>query len=216
MRYGSLPHLLYIALFCRDTYNLSLLLSHQSFVPSSRIRGRSSKRVAPAGRQLFKSTGDAAKSAEARRRNDGEGLCLCFRLDQHLVRDGMKAGTDGPFATTCGHRRSQRDKPLTELAYLEKVDPSRRMMRFYAIWIAPTPCRHWARAVSASSWAKAVAMKAATTRRPCLPAWASTLRMKCTRQRCQEACSTLETAAFSPSCASEMTSLTPRRPRRAS
>jgi hypothetical protein len=27
---------------------------------------------------------------------------------------------------------------MTELAYLEKVDPSRRMMRFYAIWIAPT------------------------------------------------------------------------------
>src|SRR6266849_6081010 len=59
-------------------------------------------------------------------------------------------------------------------------------------------------------------MKAATTRRPCLPACARTLRMKCTRQRCQEACSTLETAAFSPSCASEITSLTPRRPRRAS
>ena len=27
-------------------------------------------------------------------------------------------------------------------------------------------------------WAKAVPMKAETTRRPCLPAWASTLRMK--------------------------------------
>src|SRR5579863_5689583 len=40
--------------------------------------------------------------------------------------------------------------------------------------------------------------------------------MKCTRQRCQEACSTLAIAAFNPSCASEMTSLTPRRPRRAS
>src|SRR5438128_9725086 len=59
-------------------------------------------------------------------------------------------------------------------------------------------------------------MKAATTRRPCLPAWARTLRMKCTRQRCQEACRTLATAALSPSCASEITSLTPRRPRRAS
>src|SRR5437667_6872847 len=46
--------------------------------------------------------------------------------------------------------------------------------------------RHWPRAASASSWAKAVAMKAATTRRPCLPAWARTLR--CTRQRCQKAC----------------------------
>src|SRR5436190_24087375 len=75
---------------------------------------------------------------------------------------------------------------------------------------------HCRRAISASSWAKAVAMKAATTRRPCLPAWARTLRMKCTRQRCQEACRTLATAALSPSCASEITSLTPLRPRLAS
>src|SRR3546814_2493705 len=40
--------------------------------------------------------------------------------------------------------------------------------------------------------------------------------MKCTRQRCQVAPSTLAMAAFSPSCASEVTSFTPRRPRRAS
>jgi hypothetical protein len=40
--------------------------------------------------------------------------------------------------------------------------------------------------------------------------------MKCTRQRCHEACRTLATAALSPSCASEITSLTPLRPRRAS
>ena len=40
---------------------------------------------------------------------------------------------------------------------------------------------------SASSWAKAVAMKAETTRRPLLPAWARALRMKWTRQRCQVA-----------------------------
>src|SRR5215469_3233031 len=58
--------------------------------------------------------------------------------------------------------------------------------------------------------------KAETTRRPCLPAWASTLRMKCTRQRCQEAFRTLATAAFRPSWASETISLTPRRPRRVS
>src|SRR5258708_24938034 len=45
--------------------------------------------------------------------------------------------------------------------------------------------RHWARACSASSWAKAVAMKAETTRLPLLPAWARALRMKWTRQRCQ-------------------------------
>src|SRR5206468_3596289 len=77
-------------------------------------------------------------------------------------------------------------------------------------------CRHWLRAASASSWAKAVPIKAATTRRPCLPACASALRMKWTRQRCQVACKTLAMAAFSPSWASEMTSLTPRRPRLAS
>ena len=40
--------------------------------------------------------------------------------------------------------------------------------------------------------------------------------MKCTRQRCHEACNTLPMAALMPSWASEITSLTPRRPRRAS
>src|ERR1700751_5656362 len=59
-------------------------------------------------------------------------------------------------------------------------------------------------------------MKAATTRRPWRPACAKTLRIKCTRQRCQVACRTLATAALMPSWASEITSLTLRRPRRAS
>ena len=59
-------------------------------------------------------------------------------------------------------------------------------------------------------------MKAETTRRPLLPACASALRMKCTRQRCQLALSTLLMVALMPSCASDTTSLTPRRPRRAS
>src|SRR4051794_8528108 len=59
-------------------------------------------------------------------------------------------------------------------------------------------------------------MKADTTRRPWRPAYASTLRMKWTRQRCHEACSTLATAALMPSWASEITSLIPRKPRRAS
>src|SRR5262249_1695013 len=40
--------------------------------------------------------------------------------------------------------------------------------------------------------------------------------MKWTRQRCQVALNTLATAALMPSCASEITSLTPRSPRRAS
>jgi len=43
--------------------------------------------------------------------------------------------------------------------------------------------RHWALADVASSWAKAVAMKAEATRRPLFPAWASALRRKWTRQR---------------------------------
>ncbi len=38
--------------------------------------------------------------------------------------------------------------------------------------------RHWADALLASSWAKAVATKAWTTRRPCLPAWARRVRKR--------------------------------------
>ncbi len=72
--------------------------------------------------------------------------------------------------------------------------------------------RHCARAASASS----VAMKAETTRRLLLPACASALRMKWTRQRCHVALRTFPIVALIPSCASETTSLTPRRPRRAS
>lgn len=41
-------------------------------------------------------------------------------------------------------------------------------------------------------------MKAETTRRPLLPAWARALRMKYTRQRCQVAVRIFETAAFRP------------------
>jgi hypothetical protein len=59
-------------------------------------------------------------------------------------------------------------------------------------------------------------MKAATTRRPRLPAWARALRVKWKRHRCQVVLSTLLTAALMPSWASEITSLTPRRPRRVS
>ena len=40
--------------------------------------------------------------------------------------------------------------------------------------------------------------------------------MKCTRQRCQVARNTRATAALMPSCASEITSLTPASPRRLS
>ena len=51
-------------------------------------------------------------------------------------------------------------------------------------------------------------------RRCVLGAYASALRMECTRQRCQVAFRTLATAALIPSWLSLMTSLTPRRPRR--
>ena len=47
--------------------------------------------------------------------------------------------------------------------------------------------RHWTFALSASSWAKAVATKAETTRRPWRPALASRLRAKCARHLCQVA-----------------------------
>ena len=47
-----------------------------------------------------------------------------------------------------------------------------------------------------------------------LPAWARALRRKCTLQRCQMAASTFPAAALRPSCASEITNFTPRRPRR--
>ena len=65
-------------------------------------------------------------------------------------------------------------------------------------------CRHCWLAALASFCAKAVAMKAEITRRPCLPACARTFLMRhalgldpgVTRQRCQVVLSTLETAAL--------------------
>ena len=74
--------------------------------------------------------------------------------------------------------------------------------------------RHSARAASSVSCTKAVRMAAATMARCLTPAWAMALRMKCTRQRCQAAWNTFFAAALMPSCASEMTSLTPRKPAR--
>src|SRR5579883_197118 len=76
--------------------------------------------------------------------------------------------------------------------------------------------RHCALAAAALSCANAVAMKAETTRRLLLPAWARALRIVWTRQRCQVAFISLATAALIPSWASETTSLTPRNPRRRS
>ena len=76
--------------------------------------------------------------------------------------------------------------------------------------------RHCLRAAAASSWAKAVpnsgrydAALAACIR----PGIAH--EVDPTRQRCQIALRILIMAAVSPSCASEMTSVVPRRPRRA-
>ena len=51
---------------------------------------------------------------------------------------------------------------------------------------------------------------------PDFPAWARTSRVKCARQRCQLAHSTVEPAAFIPSWASETASFTPWSPRRVS
>ena len=67
---------------------------------------------------------------------------------------------------------------------------------------------------SASGWAKIVRIAAATISWLPLGTTASTLRMKCTRQRCQAApMNTEPIAAFRPVWASEMTSWTPPSPR---
>ena len=70
------------------------------------------------------------------------------------------------------------------------------------------------RTCSASGWAKMVRIAAATIVWEPLGTWASTLRRKCTRQRCQVAPSiTAAMAALSPAWASEITSLVPVSPR---
>ena len=67
---------------------------------------------------------------------------------------------------------------------------------------------------AASGWAKIVRTAAATMSPEPLGTLANTLRMKCTRQRCQAAPSiTLSIAALRPSCASEIIRRTPARPR---
>ena len=69
--------------------------------------------------------------------------------------------------------------------------------------------RHWALAPAALFWAKAVATKAETTRRPCLPAWARRLRVKCLCQ-VAEADRGLETLVV---VGDRLTPLSPRRAR---
>ena len=78
----------------------------------------------------------------------------------------------------------------------------------------PAITSSWACTCSASGWAKIVRIAAATISALPLGTRASTLRIKCTRQRCQAApSSTAAMAAFSPVCASEMTSWVPASPR---
>src|SRR5215472_9882990 len=74
-----------------------------------------------------------------------------------------------------------------------------------SIWLA------WARSGCKKAWRSA----AATMLCCVLGTWARALRIQCTRQRCQLAPNTRRIAALSPSCASEITSFTPRSPRRA-
>src|ERR1700739_2053964 len=69
----------------------------------------------------------------------------------------------------------------------------------------------WARSGCRKAWRSA----AATMLCWVFATWARALRIQCTRQRCQPAPNTRRTAALSPSWASEMTSLTLRKPRRA-
>jgi predicted DNA-binding WGR domain protein len=62
-----------------------------------------------------------------------------------LVKESRTGGAATVQVDTATLRRALKARSvMTELAYLEKVDPSRRMMRFYAIWIAPTLFGEWA------------------------------------------------------------------------
>src|SRR5262249_22108227 len=72
------------------------------------------------------------------------------------------AWAGAPLGSSCRRERRPRHRPSLRPAS--------------APWSAADRLPGATGAASASSWAKAVAMKAATTRRPCLLAWASTLR----------------------------------------
>ncbi|ETZ39107.1 hypothetical protein L839_4537 [Mycobacterium avium MAV_120809_2495] len=93
---------------------------------------------------------------------------------------------------------------------------SRNMVSTLGNWRPSMPAMvsSCSRTCSASGWAKTVRIAAATISAEPLGTWASTLRRKCTRHRCQAApISTASMALRSPAWASEMTSWTPARPR---
>ena len=77
----------------------------------------------------------------------------------------------------------------------------------------PTIRSNCSRTAAASGWAKIVWMAAITMWVLPRLTRAKTLRMKCTRQRCQaEPTITASMASFRPRCGSEMTSRTPLEP----
>lgn len=79
--------------------------------------------------------------------------------------------------------------------------------------IETTSC-NWARQASAEGWANTVRTVAATMSLDAEGTVPKMLRIRCTLHRCHDApTSTLGIDAFNPACASEITSLTPLRPR---
>src|SRR5215471_9950617 len=109
----------------------------------------------------------------------------------------------------CGSGKSRYDSTSVSLSSINAASFGHFDRNWSAtrrsIWLA------WARSGCKKAWRSA----AATMLCCVLGTWARTLRIQCTRQRCQLAPNTRRIAALSPSCASEMTSFTPRSPRRA-
>jgi hypothetical protein len=105
-----------------------------------------------------------------------EGVTLRALVERGLRRVVAKSGRSGPFKLRRASFNGKGGAPSG--AWQDVVGPSGGRARHRLPKAAPIGaagrrfCRHWARAASASFWAKAVAMKAPTTRRHCLPAWA--------------------------------------------
>lgn len=101
---------------------------------------------------------------------------------------------------SCRRARPLRRSPLSSDQWRTKarsISPE-SLGNLPRIWSATL--RHWVFAVAWSGCAKAVAIKAETTRRLLLPACARAFLWKCTRQRCQVVFSTRATEALMPSC----------------
>ena len=172
-----------------------------------------SMRMAPTSRRMEASLGKIPTTSVLR-------LISPFRCPAVVCLQTTSAGvqsdssnaiwSDADGERSCRRARPLRRSPLSSDQWRTKarsISPE-SLGNLPRIWSATL--RHWIFAVAWSGCAKAE-----TTRRLLLPACARAFLWKCTRQRCQLVFSTRATEALMPSCASLMTSFTPRRPRRA-